>query len=223
MSNKFCFCALILVGIVFPSNIFGGQPNIAIQVIPEPKQIETTNEIFKLKAGSAISPADSRSAADLFAANDFIADVKQTANIALKIGRGNILIGSLADSRIKKEFAKVNFQIPADLSDEGYVLIVGANKIIVGGKTEAGTFYGLQTLKQLVRGEGANVYVQGVKIIDYPTMRYRAFSDDISRGIVPKLDYVKRQIRTFAALKMNMHSLYMEHTFRSRSHPLFAP
>jgi hexosaminidase len=98
-----------------------------------------------------------------------------------------------------------------------------ANKIIVGGKTEAGTFYGLQTLKQLMRGDGANAYVQGARIVDYPTMRYRAFSDDVSRGLVPTVDYVKRQIRTFAMFKMNMHSLYMEHTFASESHPLFAP
>jgi hypothetical protein len=54
-------------------------------------------------------------------------------------------------------------------------------------------------------------------------MRYRAFSDDLSRGLVPTVDYVKRQIRTFAYYKMNMHSLYMEHTFKSESHPLFAP
>jgi hypothetical protein len=41
--------------------------------------------------------------------------------------------------------------------------------------------------------------------------------------LVPTVEYVKRQIRTFAMLKMNMHSLYMEHTFASKSHPLFAP
>ena len=221
--HKFCFSALLLICAVCWSPIFGVQRENKIQIIPEPKQLEATNEMFRLKTGTRVTLADSRAAADRFAAQDFISDAKQTATVELKIGGGNILIGLLDNSRIKKEFEKANLQIPANLNDEGYALIVESNKIIVGGKTDAGTFYGLQTLKQLVRGEAANAYVPGVKIVDYPTMRYRAFSDDVSRGIVPTLDYVKRQIRTFAALKMNMHSLYMEHTFRSAAHPLFAP
>ncbi len=54
-------------------------------------------------------------------------------------------------------------------------------------------------------------------------MRWRAVSDDISRGPVPTVDYIKRQLRTFAAFKLNMHSFYMEHTFASESHPLIGP
>lgn len=212
-----------MIGVLYASPIFGSPKDGEIQIIPEPKRMETTGEIFRLKTGTGVALADSRSAADHFAAEDFIADANLTANVKLKIGGGNILIGSLSDSRIKREFEKANFQTPSDLNDEGYALIVQSNKIIVGGKSDAGTFYGLQTLKQLIRGEAANAYIPGVRIIDYPAMRYRAFSDDISRGVVPKLEYVKRQIRMFAALKMNMHSLYMEHTFRSAAHPLFAP
>ncbi|MEP7037989.1 MAG: glycoside hydrolase family 20 zincin-like fold domain-containing protein [Acidobacteriota bacterium] len=223
MPNKLCFYALLPICIGCALTIFGVQQKNAVQIIPEPKQFEATNENFNLKAKNGISLANSHSAADRFAVEDFIADVKQTAGIEIKVGGGNIIIGLLDNARLKKEFEKADFQIPSDLNEEGYALIVRSNKIIVGGKTEAGTFYGLQTLKQLVRGEGADAFVQGARIIDYPAMRYRAFSDDISRGLVPTIDYVKRQIRTFASLKMNMHSLYMEHTFASESNPLFAP
>ncbi len=194
----------------------------ALQIIPEPKQMQATGENFAVKKGAKISLANSRSARDRFAAEDLIADARQTANADLSIGGGRILVGQLDDRKIKTAFEQAKIEIPANLSGEGYALIVAANKIVVGGKTEAGTFYGLQTLKQLLRGEGENAYFQGARIVDYPTMRYRAFSDDVSRGLVPTVDYVKRQIRTFAMLKMNMHSLYMEHTFASRSHPLFA-
>ena len=224
MQNKLCFYAFLLICVAGCSPVFAKQPEKSIQIIPEPKRLETTAESFRLKAGARISLADSRSVADRFAAQDFINDVKQTANVELKIGGGRtITIGTLDDKRIREEFGKVKLDIPADLNAEGYALIVTANKIIVGGKTTAGTFYGLQTLKQLVRGVGADAFVQGVRIVDYPAMRYRAFSDDVSRGVVPNLDYVKRQIRTFAMFKINMHSLYMEHTFASASHPLFAP
>src|SRR3989442_14761711 len=58
---------------------------------------------------------------------------------------------------------------------------------------------------------------------DWPTMRWRGISDDISRGPVPTVDYIKRQIRTEAFFKLNMHSFYMEHTFGSEAHPLIGP
>ena len=40
---------------------------------------------------------------------------------------------------------------------------------------------------------------------------------------MPTVDYIKRQLRTFAAFKLNMHSFYMEHTFASATHPLIGP
>ncbi|HJZ81720.1 MAG TPA: family 20 glycosylhydrolase, partial [Pyrinomonadaceae bacterium] len=104
-----------------------------------------------------------------------------------------------------------------------YVLVATTDRVIVAGKSGTGTFYGLQTLKQLVRGEGPNTIIPSVKIVDWPTMRWRGVSDDISRGPVPTLDYIKRQIRTEACFKMNLHSFYMEHTFASESHPLIGP
>lgn len=194
-----------------------------LEIIPQPKKAEATNESFPLRNGARISLTNSRSENDRFAAQDFIEDLSQTAGVNLKIGGGRILIGLLDNRSIQNEFQRAKLEIPADLNAEGYALLVTKDRIVVGGKSEAATFYGLQTLKQMIRGEGENAFVQGARIVDYPTMRYRAFSDDVSRGLVPTVDYVKRQIRTFAFFKMNMHSLYMEHTFKSESHPLFAP
>jgi hypothetical protein len=219
---KLFFRNLFLLGVVLSAAIFARAQTEPLQIIPEPKQARATGEKFSLRKGEKISLANARSANDRFAAQDFVDDARAAASVDLSLGGGRILVGALDDSRIKKAFAAEKFEISADLNGEGYALIVAANKIIVGGKTEAGTFYGLQTLKQLLRGDGANAYFQGARIVDYPTMRYRAFSDDVSRGLVPTVDYIKRQIRTFAMLKMNMHSLYMEHTFASKSHPLFA-
>ena len=111
----------------------------------------------------------------------------------------------------------------ATLNEEGYVIVANADRVIVAGNTATGTFYGLQTLKQLVRGNGATAFIPAVKIVDWPTMRWRGISDDISRGPVPTVDYIKRQIRNLAFFKMNMHSFYMEHTFASETHPLIGP
>jgi hypothetical protein len=197
-----------------------------IQIIPAPKSVETGSGTFQIDRRTRVLVADSKSADDRLAVQDFIDDLIATADISLTIGKGqsrSIMVGEL-NARIIAEFVKRNgVTVPADLSGEGYVLIATTDQVVVAGKTEAGTFYGLQTLKQLVRGNDGSAFIPAVKIVDWPTMRWRGVSDDISRGPVPTVDYIKRQIRTEAFFKLNMHSFYMEHTFASESHPLIGP
>jgi hexosaminidase len=198
-----------------------------IQIIPQPKQSSLTTEAFHLNRDARLVLADAKSEDDRFAAQDFIDDMKDTASVALSIGkskgRGAILIGRLDSPQIQNALKQFGAAPAAKLDDDGYVLCAGLNLVIVAGETSAGTFYGLQTLKQLVRDEATTAFIPGVKIVDWPTMHWRAVSDDISRGPVPTVDYIKRQIRAEAFFKLNMHSFYMEHTFASKSHPLIGP
>ena len=190
-----------------------------IQVIPQPKQTTLGQGSFSIGQNARVVLADAKSAADRFAAQDFVDDVEATASVSLPIGktrsRREILIGLIAAPAIAEGVKKNGLELPASLNEEGYVIVVNADRVIVGGKTSAGTFYGLQTLKQLVRGDGASAFIPAVKIMDWPTMPWRGVSDDISRGPVPTVDYIKRQIRTEAYFKLNLHSFYMEHTFAS--------
>ncbi len=171
--------------------------------------------------------ADARSADDRFAAEDFANDVRETAKLTTRIGgsrsRRSILVGSLDHASVQSALKRLAISVPANLGDEGYVLTVTDDEVLVAGKTSAGTFYGMQTLKQLVRGEGAAAFIPAVEIVDWPAMRWRGVSDDVSRGPVPTVDYIKRQLRTFAMFKLNMHSFYMEQTFASAAHPLIGP
>jgi hypothetical protein len=202
-----------------------GGDRAAPSVIPLPKQLTSTGETFHLSRSTSLVLADPKAEDDRLAAQDFIADLKETAQLGLAIGRSHhsILIGRIDLPRIQRALKQTAFEWPAMLNDEGYVLAVTANEVVVAGHAPAGTFYGLQTLKQLVRGDGAQVLIPGVRVVDWPTMRWRAVSDDISRGPVPTVDYIKRQIRTEAFFKLNMHSFYMEHTFASQTHPLIGP
>jgi hypothetical protein len=215
----------------------GGQvraQSATVQIIPQPKQLNVTQDAFRLSDVS-VHLADARSTDDGFARQDFIDDLKATAGLTLAIGKGRgrrqILIGRIDLPQIREALKRAAVETPASLNDEGYVLVVNANEVVVAGKSAAGVFYGLQTLKQLVRGElgtrsgsrSQTPFIPGVRIVDWPTMRWRAVSDDISRGPVPTVEYIKRQIRTEAFFKLNMHSFYMEHTFASESHPLIGP
>lgn len=196
------------------------------QVIPKPREMTPVDAVFHLTREVRVVLINPRSEQDHFAVEDFVADAQEVAKINIRIGGGGrrqILIGELDHPRIIAALKAAGMTAPPGLNGEGYLLAVGANQIVVGGQTETGTFYGLQTLKQLVRGEGAKAFVAGVKIVDWPAMRWRGVSDDISRGPVPTVDYIKRQLRTFASFKLNMHSFYMEDTFQSVAHPLIGP
>lgn len=103
---------------------------------------------------------------------------------------------------------------------EGYVLVTGTNQAVVVAATSAGIFYGAQTLKQLVRSDSGTPRMFVTTIRDWPAMRWRGMQDDLSRGPLPTLDFQKKQIRTFAAYKLNVYSPYYEHTFEYASNPL---
>ncbi|MGH9875179.1 MAG: glycoside hydrolase family 20 zincin-like fold domain-containing protein, partial [Pyrinomonadaceae bacterium] len=198
-----------------------------VRLIPRPRQIALKPDRFLLSSKTRIVLADSHSEDDRFAATDFADDLQETAKLPMKVGgsraRNSILIGSLDLPGVQAALKRLGISVPANLDVEGYVLVVNAKEVLVAGKSAAGTFYGLQTLKQLVRGEGSDAFIPAVEIVDWPVMRWRGVSDDISRGPVPTVSYIKRQLRTFAAFKLNMHSFYMEHTFASSANPLIGP
>lgn len=218
---------LLLLTVVASAVAQEATPAAKIRVIPLPRQVTATQETFRLGAGSNIILADPRSDDDHFAAQDFIDDVRETAGVSLRIGKARarqaIVIGMIDLPLVQQTLKREGVESPATLDPEGYVLSVTAAGVVVAGKTAAGVFYGMQTLKQLVQGEASGAFIPGARITDWPAMRWRAVSDDISRGPVPTVEYIKRQLRNEAMFKLNMHSFYMEHTFASSENLLIGP
>jgi len=69
---------------------------------------------------------------------------------------------------------------------EGYRLVVTPNRITVTGHDEAGVFYGLQSLSQLLpAGTGGALRVPGCVVEDYPRFGYRGMHLDVSRHMFP--------------------------------------
>ena len=75
----------------------------------------------------------------------------------------HIYIGEKGDKAIRK----FNRLIPAH--KEGYYLSINDNEIILAGNDERGTYYALQTLRQLLNNNELPV----IEIKDYPSIRYR--------------------------------------------------
>ena len=87
-----------------------------------------------------------------------------------------------------------------------------------------GLFYAAQTAKQLVGSRSRErCLLHLANIHDWPVLRYRGLSDDLSRGPVDTLEFQMKLIRTLAAYKANIYSPYFEHTQQYASNPLPAP
>jgi len=109
------------------------------------------------------------------------------------------------------------------MHDEGYILVPdGQGGLAVIAETSAGIFYGAQTVKQLIRGSGKGAVLLAPTLRDWPAMAHRGLSDDWSRGPLPNMEFLKREIRTLAAYKVNIFSPYFEQTFAYDSTPVAA-
>jgi hypothetical protein len=169
---------------------------------------------------------------DRTAAETLVEEIEAATGTKLKITTARSMPKSGAiylarvgdDKRLASTLEASQLAIDDKFNDEGYVLDANAERVIVAARTGGGLFYGTQTLRQLIhRGEANQANVSAVAIKDWPAMRWRGVHDDISRGPVPTLDYIKKQIRTCADYKLNLFSLYIEHVFDYQSHPLIGP
>ncbi|MDR3725725.1 MAG: family 20 glycosylhydrolase [Terracidiphilus sp.] len=168
-----------------------------------------------------------KNAEDEFAAKD----VRQTVSEALDseqcVTAGHpptIGLWRLADSpQAKEQLVRNHITFDPAMHDEGYVIVpVEPMGVAVIAETSAGLFYGAQTAKQLIRGSGKDTVLLVPTIRDWPAMPHRGLSDDWSRGPLPNMDFLKREIRTLAAYKINTFSPYFEHTFAYASSPVAA-
>lgn len=106
---------------------------------------------------------------------------------------------------------------------EGYVLQITPKQIKLLAQTETGMFYGIQTLVQIIKSVGTNMSLPCLTIYDKPDFAIRGWQDDISRGPIPNLDFLKNEIKIMAGYKLNYFTLYTEHVFKYHSHPDIAP
>lgn len=127
------------------------------------------------------------------------------------------------DTGFRKLCREHGIQPGEQLGSEGYILHIDSTTIIVAAHEAPGLYYGIQTLKQLLRGAIESKTLPAMQITDWPDMQYRGLMDDISRGPVPTSEYMKYQIRRIAEMKMNMLMYYTEHIVKTERHGEFAP
>ena len=220
---------LVLITFFLISSVASSQD---LKLIPEPRHTQKRQGSFTITPKTRIVINDRRSEEDRTAAETLVDEIEAATGTRLKISTARsapksraIYLARVADDkRLASTLEETSVPIDDTFNAEGYVLDAGAQRIIIAARSGEGLFYGAQTLRQLIhRGEDDHATVPAVAIRDWPAMRWRGVHDDISRGPVPTLDYIKKQIRTCAAYKLNLFSLYIEHVFDYQSHPLIGP
>lgn len=160
--------------------------NIEVQPIPQQvsKQDGQINlpETYQLLGETEANPYAVQELKDLLGG-------KHPANTGLRI-----YIGEKGDKSIRK-FTR---QIPNQ--KEGYYLSINNKEIILAGNDERGTYYALQTLKQLLKDNQLPV----IEIQDYPAIRYRGVVEGFY-GTPWSHNARLRQLQFYGENKMNTY------------------
>ena len=192
-----------------------------LRLVPQPREARLDRTIVLARGISIAMPADSE---DAFAARELRQSLQDAGvPIARDAGSAHVQFLRASSPAAKALLDRTHTEFSAAMRDEGYVIVNAGSTISVIGATAPGVFYGAQTVKQLVSGTGAAATLDVASIRDWPAMQFRGFHDDLSRGPVPTLEYMKRQLRTFAAYKLNVYSPYFEHTLEYKANPLIGP
>jgi N-acetyl-beta-hexosaminidase len=183
-----------------------------LNLLPAPRECTAVKSVAIGSVGVRIVPG--KNAEDEFAAKDLEESLKERG-----VPVGGKAAAIIRFERIGKERAKEQFDKP----EEAYAIgPASARAILISAETGAGIFYGAQTIKQLIRHSGEDTVLLVPAIRDWPAMPHRGISDDWSRGPLPNMDFLKREIRTLATFKYNIFSPYFEHTFAYASTPVAA-
>lgn len=134
-----------------------------------------------------------------------------------------IWIGIPAQDQSLNKLAQKKDIDPASLGREGYHLLIEPETIVLTANSEAGLLYGVQTFRQLYRAYQAAGFMPTVKITDFPSVAYRGMMDDISRGPLPNMDFLRQQMLRLAELKINQWTFYIEHVIKTKKHGSFSP
>ena len=85
---------------------------------------------------------------------------------------------------------------------EAYRLVVTEDKITITGASEAGVFYGIQTLRKSITGGDTKTTFAPVTINDEPRFEYRGMMLDVARHFQP-VSFVKKYIDLLAMHNIN--------------------
>jgi len=149
-------------------------------VFPVPREMQLTGEEFPLTEETVIIVPVNASENDMFLARSLSGELSSKYSISVKTERAAalpenkkvILMGAAGNPLVKKYCQSGKLELTSrNPGPEGYLLHVDAGLVVVAGWDDAGAFYGLQSLRQLIRNGNGNS-VAGIRVRDWPQMPF---------------------------------------------------
>lgn len=174
-------------------------------IIPEPNSMTVGEGVVSLPYAGRVNESIAIGDGDYLLAHQLVADIRSTTGLDWDVATGDMWPGfislHIADSDASEEAG----------TPGAYTLTIDIDGIAITGCDFEGMRNGVQTLRQLIRQNGAVLPV--LQIEDAPAYRIRGYYLDATRGRVPTLAWLKQWADKLCLYKYNQLQLYIEHTF----------
>lgn len=171
-------------------------------LIPKPKEYKENEGYFKLKRETKINLSYCCDFYELDCAIELQKEIKGLFGVNLPINK------SINNTALKNA---INIIKVDGMENEEYKLIINNDSIEIISTFDSGIFYGIQTLKQILKQSSNSI--RNLEIEDKPYFKNRGFFHDTTRGKVPTLETLKQLVDKASSYKINQIQLYIEHTF----------
>lgn len=189
----------VFLASLLAATTFAAESGIAI--IPQPQQMERRDGSFQLTPGTRIYVDFASRATGKYLAAKLRPPTSYPFNVATRI---------LSSAPVSGGILLTTHNADPALGAEGYELTVAPNRVIIRAPAQAGLFYGVQTLLQLLPPEifssnavtGVNWQMPCVEIKDWPRFKWRGLMLDVSRHFYTKPE-VEKLLDVMALRKIN--------------------
>ena len=195
-----------------------------LHVVPAVRECKAV-EVVKLREYGPSLSSDKGSADEAEILQDLSESIHRSNDSNRRVGSfdtNTIVLLHADNATARKLLTKYHLSFDPAMHDEGYVIVLGQRRISDHRRNLRWSVLRCTDGEAAGSGSGKDAVLLVPTIRDWPAMPHRGISDDWSRGPLPNMEFLKREIRTLAAYKLNIFSPYFEHTFAYASTPVAA-
>ncbi|MFO0946120.1 MAG: glycoside hydrolase family 20 zincin-like fold domain-containing protein [Planctomycetota bacterium] len=199
-------------------------------VVPVPRRVEWREGNFTVDVSTPILLSADASAEERFAARDLQEALRERLGLTLGLVElptgdgptieGGILLGNpRKQPPVASRMKKYQLELDEKMAEEGYVLGVGPEGVVLAAESPKGILYATMSLRHMLFSRPTGEPLPGVRVHDWPAMKLRGVHDEFSYGQVSTMQNFKDVIKFLAEHKMNTLIYYFEDTFSFKQYP----
>jgi hexosaminidase len=166
-----------------------------LKLEPAPKELHLYEGAFRVGPKTKIYVNFGHQSEDRIAAETLAEEVADESGLRLdivgmdpkgKAEEGAIVLARIEDKWVRRFLARQGLQADDNVGEDGYLLFSDKEHLIVAARSGEGLFYGVQTLRQLLRPSGKGLVCPAVGIRDWPTSETLRVQETVKPGGPPQ-------------------------------------